>query len=335
MNSNALKEPMPDNVNENSRRVFYKYITAKVAIKTLKNETLRWSSPLCFNDPFDVPRTLAGDMKYSDISTAMACVIEKCIWNPQIEIGGFHNRAQEVINDGRGLKSQKDKEIYIKSHLARDPNTRPMKLRKKTEEVLKESRQSFLERIQKMRILCLSLERDIVSMWYHYAEKHRGVVLEFDNNISSISVGRNSKFHCVDYQENLPEIFTAKGWAEMMMSTAGYEKFTQYHLYVKKSDWEYEKECRIAFMEKEINAQKYTDVPFSKESILKIYFGPKTRPRHKKRLMKLILKRYPHVQAYDMKFEFGWKMTPVPVKDVKRRWLDLFKFNKHRKNCGS
>lgn len=40
----------------NRPHTFLKYMTAEVANIVLVSNKLRWSSPLLFNDPFDVPR---------------------------------------------------------------------------------------------------------------------------------------------------------------------------------------------------------------------------------------------------------------------------------------
>lgn len=38
--------------------LLHKYATASTAKAILQSSTLRWSSPLLFNDPFDVPRDM-------------------------------------------------------------------------------------------------------------------------------------------------------------------------------------------------------------------------------------------------------------------------------------
>jgi hypothetical protein len=38
------------------RQSFFKYVSATTATIILTKRTLRWSSPVLFNDPFDVPR---------------------------------------------------------------------------------------------------------------------------------------------------------------------------------------------------------------------------------------------------------------------------------------
>jgi len=53
------------------RSSFFKYMTADTARLVLANRTLRWSSPLLFNDPFDVPRELYFDITPVEIANAL------------------------------------------------------------------------------------------------------------------------------------------------------------------------------------------------------------------------------------------------------------------------
>ena len=48
----------------------YKYSTAATAKEILRNGSLRWSSPLLFNDPFDVPRELELPFTADDLREA-------------------------------------------------------------------------------------------------------------------------------------------------------------------------------------------------------------------------------------------------------------------------
>jgi hypothetical protein len=49
----------------------YKYMSAEVARIVLETGKLRWSSPLIFNDPFDVPRALELPFNEADIAAAL------------------------------------------------------------------------------------------------------------------------------------------------------------------------------------------------------------------------------------------------------------------------
>ena len=53
------------------RRVLYKYVTAEVAKIILTTRRLRWSSPLLFNDPFDVTQELRLDFGQAEINAVL------------------------------------------------------------------------------------------------------------------------------------------------------------------------------------------------------------------------------------------------------------------------
>ncbi len=53
------------------RRVFYKYVTAEVAKIILATRKLRWSSPLLFNDPFDVTQELRLNFDAAELNAAL------------------------------------------------------------------------------------------------------------------------------------------------------------------------------------------------------------------------------------------------------------------------
>jgi hypothetical protein len=60
-----------------SRQIFYKYIKASVAKTVLATRRLRWSSPLLFNDPFDVTQELRLNFDEHDLNAAMT---ERAAW---------------------------------------------------------------------------------------------------------------------------------------------------------------------------------------------------------------------------------------------------------------
>jgi hypothetical protein len=54
------------------RESFFKYMSAAMAAIVLQNRTLRWSSPVLFNAPFDVPWELFFGLSPEDIAQALA-----------------------------------------------------------------------------------------------------------------------------------------------------------------------------------------------------------------------------------------------------------------------
>jgi hypothetical protein len=53
------------------RQTFTKYMSVETALAVLATRTLRWSSPLLFNDPFDVPRELSFGLTPAEIVSAL------------------------------------------------------------------------------------------------------------------------------------------------------------------------------------------------------------------------------------------------------------------------
>jgi hypothetical protein len=52
------------------RQSFFKYASTSTATVVLTNRTLRWSSPVLFNDPFDVPREVTFGFTPDDVFQA-------------------------------------------------------------------------------------------------------------------------------------------------------------------------------------------------------------------------------------------------------------------------
>lgn len=99
-------------------------------------------------------------------------------------------------------------------------------------------------------------------MWAHYADEHKGMVIEFDFNepffmgsLKEIN-GRKSRFgknylaDCyefpekVDYRRVMPSFERAELSAPESMDTYHWEKFNRTILFTKSNDWIYEKEQR-------------------------------------------------------------------------------------------
>src|SRR5262245_37846 len=53
------------------RQFFFKYMSARVATIALTTRKLRWSSPLLFNDPFDVTQQLRVNFTPAELTTAV------------------------------------------------------------------------------------------------------------------------------------------------------------------------------------------------------------------------------------------------------------------------
>jgi Protein of unknown function (DUF2971) len=82
-------------------------------------------------------------------------------------------------------------------------------------------------------------------MWYHYADQYRGVVLEFrcDDALDSAWLAARP----VTYPAAKPAVYTADGWAQLLMTQGGLaiQTLLDVATYTKAPDWSYEREWRI------------------------------------------------------------------------------------------
>ena len=128
------------------------------------------------------------------------------------------------------------------------------------------------------RILCLTESPSHVAMWHHYADKYRGVVLEFTcvDELDSAWLAAKP----VTYPQEKPAVYTADGWAELMTlpPEAAIRAMLQAATYTKSPDWSYESEWRVASFKRPTDTGDFSDYRFNQQELGAVYFGPMIAP---------------------------------------------------------
>ncbi len=119
---------------------------------------------------------------------------------------------------------------------------------------LEKIRQGLQGTVDKAGIACFSTARDNILMWAHYADKHKGLCLEFDGSSNCKFFG---KAQSVEYEDHTPIPLHEN--AERQMTRV---------ILTKSKHWLYEKEYRIV---KPNEAGKNIDYPV--ELLTGIIFG--------------------------------------------------------------
>ena len=264
---------------------------AKIVLATRK---LRWSSPLLFNDPFDITQELRLNFDDGQVTAALA------------------DRLASLIEQGNFPSSVEDPNL---AHLFRvamhaTPDMRRVmvsELRKNVQTRTSASTQAFTplkEKWSKMvptfRILCLSELNDITPMWQHYTDEYKGVALEFSpvGELDSAFLAARP----VVYQDTLPVIADANAWVSLVLGQGGltYEGLFTEYLYVKTSEWSYEKEWRIVMLgARPGESGFFGDYAFHPRALTGIYFGPKCSAEDRLDLFTLLTQELEHVLAYE------------------------------------
>jgi len=265
--------------------------TAKIV---LSNSTLRWSSPFEFNDPFDVPRELAFNISPKEIQIAIYNKFKGFINNPPEDVSGLIPVLQSIINVLKENPSEELKSELIKSLTEGIEKDNP------SENTMLEIQQQWQEWLPKFRILCLSEHYDKASMWYHYADKYKGVVLEVlcDDELDSAWLQAKK----VEYPETKPHVYTAEGWSELILMPNDEAMKTILHIcsFTKSPDWSYENEWRVASFKRENEIGLVSDYKISKHEFGNLYLGPHVNSEVRDELL-LLAGNYPNIKVFDTK----------------------------------
>jgi DUF2971 family protein len=281
----------PNRLHE--RTSFFKYMPASTARQVLKNRTLRWSSPVLFNDPFDVPRELAHGVAPKELAEAIENRFIELLENPPDNTASLEPSIGFIVDLVKRENSAEVTAAMIAGVRAPDEEPKP------TGASLEEMRVLWRSSIPDFRILCLSESADHIAMWYHYADKYRGIVLEFAclDELDSASLAAKQ----VTYPSDLPFIFTSDGWAQLIMMPRdeAIRMILHFATYTKSPDWSYEHEWRVASSKRPNDTGSYTDWRFDERELSTVYFGPMVTPDDRAAIFELSGK-YPNVRIVNV-----------------------------------
>lgn len=245
----------------------YKYMSLGTAKVVLANRTLRWSSPVNFNDPFDVTQELRVNFDAHDLQRALArrmATLVECKDPIQIDNPQIRTVLQFISAAPKELRERIAADIRKGVETAATPGQAS---------AFKNLQELWRSMVPKFRVLCLSERNDVTSMWQHYAASYQGVVLELEANDkldSPLLVARP-----VTYQDAPPAIANVDEWVSCMIgeSESSYEDLFSELQYVKTTDWQYEREWRIVSMARPGESGLYADYPFHPRVLAGVYLG--------------------------------------------------------------
>lgn len=264
-------------------QALFKYWPIDTALISLRSGTMRWRSPLDFNDPLDsqwdpgwairTPEFAAafikhgrevfgGDIDWSRIDPVMHSQIRK-----------VRERFATLPPAERVRAIEKELESTVRYFRDKEAPTPPG--------------------LRRMRLLCMSLEPHSMLMWSHYADQHRGVVLSFDVNILRQAYGVPAQ---IRYASEVPQLVSVEAWIQTFLYKAGVVDLTPEQVAIiwqtKGKQWEYEKEYRYGRMVAPETTSLHDDFPFPREALKGVFLGCRTSPEHETTL-KEVLATYP------------------------------------------
>ncbi|MCF8572903.1 DUF2971 domain-containing protein [Pseudomonas aeruginosa] len=265
---------------------FYKYTSADATIAILTNNSFKWSSPLTFNDPFDVPRELLHNISTIGVAKAITEILYPLHIDEKVDLKNIQPKIKEEIIRFRDLfktrNIREEKAKHLFQHVIQreeDPNLSWIKT-------------YWGQMLRYLRILCLTESPRHVAMWYHYAEKYTGAVIEITPRKEN--KGAWSKAKPIIYSDSPSEIDTDTGWAMLALAPLdkSLSRVNELCLYRKSTDWAYEKEWRIhTFVQEETNAlESYYN--FDKLEVSSIFLGPNMHPEKADKIKEIAKSQY-------------------------------------------
>lgn len=249
----------------------YKYMTSEGGIRFLSSWSLRITPPEDFNDPFElrpqVDRMFTEgfvDAQFQEVVPQM--VISELVVQLTPNLGRFLN--QQDINDMVTcivMPTDANKQAQLSKKLLRKmpgfSHSNFLQLEKQLKSqwpvLVQQAREmvathlpkinslvkhGFTEQLPAMLgVLCLSRNSNQPLMWAHYADSHRGVMLEFDSEHPAFNRKRSASdefgfLRSVSYSTVRPAI--------TMQALDGDRVFEDFAL-TKADPWSYEEEIRL------------------------------------------------------------------------------------------
>ena len=166
-------------------------------------------------------------------------------------------------------------------------------------------------------MLSLTMKRNNLLMWSHYADSHRGFVIGFDENNPFFRKEKPrtmTPLYEVRYSDKRPVV---PPFAEQLP-----EDMHETVFLTKSEDWAYEEELRMFAQPRAANAVEKDSRGFDMylfnlppEVFVEIIFGLLMSPNVKNEIATIVEGRYPHIELYEAKLsETDFDLEIVPYR---------------------
>ena len=194
----------------------------------LPNKKVSYTDCISIKNEF-IPEKL---YKYTKAEYAEEILVENLIYLPKIEELNDPYEARMFLNNER-LK----KEIYKNRKVDKYPKDM-------VEEVIKESSNMLSDELnldysQDLSVICLSKDRCINPMWGNYADKYRGICVEYNLSDTEKTILKNFCFP-IKYVKRDDDFDQIKSNEGFVLNNIPFEPLLK-----KSFDWNYEDEWRV------------------------------------------------------------------------------------------
>ena len=275
------------------RDVFYKYLSPTAAQGVLETNSFRWSSPIEFNDPFDIGFDLHVD--YDPSTIVQEIVDAQWAVYQGIEPTSSATPLGWILNELRTKKPSITRPQFDQRLLPRAQETIS-----KLGDKLPELHSQIKHLLQSLKVFCLAERPDNILMWSHYCLNHSGLVLEVRCLATLDSMWGGAM--PINYSDCMPRLLNRVELVEYLAGKFPLEDKLHLDKIVmcKALDWSYEKEWRILHFGMSPH-QSFTELPFAVYEISGIYFGCRSSAEFRGRISELRTQKYSHANLFQAK----------------------------------
>lgn len=285
----------------------YKYTSVETAIRIINAERILLNNPNNFNDPFDSEIYIDEYERGKAFDLFINFYVQYLLKEDKLKL----NFKEEYKNKAKNLKIKIKNKIKNRNEFEyiNDVNSLIKLLNdydyKKISNELRNKCNEEIRKVQKhsreeMLITCFSKRNNSILMWSHYGNLHKGVCLEFENDIIPLYI--------VSYSNEKPKFNIELATKIVIDAKLKHKKPSLndnlrdniIYLYKTKSkDWEYEKEVRfitnVDEVKKGLSIFAYQNAFDGKYycncKVKKIYIGVKANGEQLNTLIQMALNR--------------------------------------------
>lgn len=240
----------------------YRYYRAEYGLEVLKGLSIRTSHPESLNDPFELaPNIDPAQFTFENLKATL-------------QSDHFIDRAHNADRENSGILS---KEQFKRHYLEKVEERANNMLANITEHA--EAVRSQFARIasRHLRFICASQTNTSILMWSHYADNHRGVIIEFSDSQPTFSYLRDSIIP-VTYSEAKPDF--------VFGDTPAFTQDLRKVATTKSPDWSYEREVRILVFNHPDILKDGQHLEIHSSAIVAVYLGARISDEHRSEFIK-------------------------------------------------
>lgn len=294
---------------------YYKYTNINTAVLVLLNGSIRWSSPILFNDLEECQFTPFTKVQHSKAHDAYIKILTECAkGNSKYDVNQFSDITKSLIHLFRLSIDKGTFDDHDFSKILTNISSNP-------ESDYRDFMNTAL--IRCFRVLCVTETHDNILMWAHYADQHCGCVFEFDDLY--IEKPRLLREGYVRYHENIEPRSSPLDMLLYGETNEVRELMIRDVAFSKRTFWGYEREYRFLFAEsfgeittkidmqngtknidiKHQSDQLFSDVKFPKESLKSVIFGARSSQDKICEVVQSLKDGGYHCNLYQMKMREG------------------------------